>query len=58
MKINLSNEDLFLIENALIECQYAATDEHEFKAAAEYRSLAVRISMYQTSRGISEVTSL
>jgi len=58
VQINLSNDDLFLIVSALVECQYAATEEHEFEAAAEYRRLAVRIRMYYINRGISEVTSV
>jgi hypothetical protein len=58
MKINLSNDDLFLIISSLVECQHAAMDEGEREAAAEYRRLAVRMRMYYINRGISEVTSV
>ena len=46
MRLELSREEIWLIGEALIECQYAATSEDDFESASEYRRLAMRMRMY------------
>ena len=50
MRLELSNDEIFIIREALIECQFAATEEHEFEAAREYRTLALKMRFYLDNR--------
>jgi hypothetical protein len=46
MRLELSSEEIWIIGEALTECQYAATSENDFESASEYRRLAMRMRMY------------
>ena len=50
MRLELSNQDIFIIIGALEECRDTAFMEGEDEAALEYRRLAYRMSMYFDNR--------